>query len=47
MSCIIYNNTLNINLIQVFYPFIKMSNKIIITNNILDINPFMFFILIL
>ena len=32
MSCIIHNNILNINLIQVFYPYIKVSNKIIIHN---------------
>ena len=32
MSCIIHNDILNINLIQVFYPYIKVSNKIITHN---------------
>jgi hypothetical protein len=27
MSCIIYNNILDINLIQAFYPYIKVSKK--------------------
>ena len=40
MSCIIHNNILDINLIYVFYPYIKVSNKNIIPNNILDINLF-------
>jgi hypothetical protein len=31
---------MDINLIQVFYPYIKVSNKIIVPNNILDIKPF-------
>ena len=40
MSGIIHNNILDINFIKVFYPYIKVSNKIIIPNNILDINLF-------
>jgi hypothetical protein len=40
MSCIINNNILDINPTHVFYPYIKVSNKIIIPNNILDINLF-------
>jgi len=40
MSCIIHNNILDINLIQVSYPYIKVSNTISIPNNIWNINPF-------
>jgi hypothetical protein len=43
MSCIIHNNILDINLIQVSYLYIKVSNKIIIPNNIWNINPFSIF----
>ena len=48
MSCIILNNISDINLTQVLYPYIKMSN-----NNLLFLiifwilTPFRFFILIL
>ena len=40
MDCIIHNNILDINLIQVFFSYIKVINKIIMPNNILDINSF-------
>jgi hypothetical protein len=41
MSCMIHNNILDINLIQVyFYLYMKVSNKFIIHSNILDINSF-------
>jgi hypothetical protein len=43
MSFIIHNNILDINLIQFFYPYIKVSNKIIIPYNILDITLFRIF----
>jgi hypothetical protein len=48
MSCFIHNNILDINLIRVFYPYIKVSSKNIIPDNILDFEPFLvFFIIIL
>ena len=40
MGCIIHNNILNINHTQVFYSYIKVSNKIIIPDNIINVNPF-------